>query len=149
MKLPEILKEIEKRNVKLVIVRGISGGGKSTLSKAIMSHNSDMKHFEADMYFMQGGEYNFDGTKLGRAHEWCQNSTFKELAGGGRVIVSNTNTTHREIKPYVDMCKSLGVAYMIVKCIGKWQNVHNVPDAVLDKMRDRWQNVDGEVTYEP
>jgi sialic acid synthase SpsE len=115
----------------------------------ILKNLETFKHFEADMYFMKNGVYQFDGTKLGSAHGWCQSSVQKALEGGNKVIVSNTFTTHREIKPYVDMCKSLGVAYMVVKCIGKWQNVHNVPEVVLDKMRDRWQNFEGEVTYEP
>jgi hypothetical protein len=99
------------------------------------------------MYFMKDGEYLFDGTRLGAAHGWCQNNVEKVLSGGGKVIVSNTFTTHREIKPYIEMCIALGKKFMIVKCVGKFKNVHNVPEDVLDKMRGRWQNIHGEVEY--
>jgi predicted kinase len=146
MIISEIKKLIMEKSISLVIIRGCSGSGKSTLAKLL---GSNFKHFEADMYFMKNGVYQFDGTKLGAAHGWCQSSVQKELSSGGKVVVSNTFTTHREIKPYVDICKSLKVNFMIIKCIGRYQNVHNVPNEVLDKMRDRWQDVEGEVTYNP
>lgn len=145
MNIDAIKYEVIMKDIKLLIVRGVSGSGKSTFSRNF----KDFKHFEADMYFMKNGVYQFDGTKLGAAHGWCQSSVQKALESGDKVIVSNTFTTHREIKPYVDMAKSLGVVFMVVKCIGKWRNEHNVPDEVLQKMRDRWQNYEEEVTYEP
>jgi predicted kinase len=138
----------EVNNHDLVLIRGTSGAGKSTLATFILENLGNFQHFEADMYFMKNGVYQFDGTKLGSAHGWCQSSVQKALEGGSKVIVSNTFTTHREIKPYVEIAKSLGVPYMVVKCVGKWRNEHNVPDEVLQKMRDRWQDYAGEVTYE-
>jgi predicted kinase len=145
MKFNDILSTISTQGIKMVLVRGVSGSGKSTFSKQL----SDFKHFEADMFFMKNGVYQFDGARLGAAHGWCQNSVLESLKGGDKVIVSNTFTTHREIKPYVDMAKLLGVSFMVVKCVGKWQNEHNVPEEVLEKMRGRWQDYEGEVTYEP
>ena len=144
MNINEIYKEVMDRDVKCLILRGISGSGKTTLAKCFPEY----KHLEADMYFMKNGVYQFDGTKLGAAHGWCQSSVQKELSSGGKVVVSNTFTTHREIKPYVEICKGLKVNWMIIKCIGRYQNVHSVPDEVLQKMRDRWQDVEGEVVYQ-
>ncbi len=51
----------------LYLLRGIPGAGKSTLAKQLGD-----AHFEADSYFMIDGEYQFDPTKLRKAHEWCQ-----------------------------------------------------------------------------
>jgi predicted kinase len=136
---------IKDKGIKMLLIRGISGSGKSTLAKCF----SDYERYEADMYFINpDGFYSFDATKLGRAHKWCQDSVHKELAEGKKVVVSNTFTTHREIKPYVDICKELNVSYMIIKCIGKFKNVHNVPQEVLEKMESRWQDFEGEVTYD-
>lgn len=147
MKLDEIKAKMVADGITCLIVRGVSGSGKSTLAKAIMGADVAFKQFEADMYFMKDGEYRFDGTRLGAAHGWCQNNVEKVLSSGGKVIVSNTFTTNREIKPYVDMCKTLKVKYMVVKCVGRFKNVHNVPDEVLEKMRGRWQDYNGEVEY--
>ena len=144
MKIDEIRYEVVTRGIKLLIVRGVSGSGKSTFSRNF----SDFKHFEADMFFMKNGVYQFDGSRLGAAHGWCQNSVQNALEKGEKVIVSNTFTTHREIKPYVQIAEMLKVPFMVIKCVGKWKNEHNVPDEVLQKMRDRWQDYAGEVTYE-
>lgn len=147
MKLDEIKAKMVADGITCLIVRGVSGSGKSTLAKAIMGADGAFKQFEADMYFIKEGEYRFDGTRLGAAHGWCQNNVEKNLSSGGKVIVSNTFTTHREVKPYVEMCKSLGVNFMIVKCVGKFKNVHNVPEDALNRMRDRWQDMTGEIEY--
>ena len=53
----------------LYLLRGLPGSGKSTLAKSLGG-----KHFEADMYFVRDGEYQFDVTKLKEAHEWCRSS---------------------------------------------------------------------------
>jgi len=65
MIISEIKKLIMEKSISLVIIRGCSGSGKSTLAKLL---GSNFKHFEADMYFMKNGVYQFDGTKLGAAH---------------------------------------------------------------------------------
>jgi predicted kinase len=147
MKFSEIKSKMLADGIECLIVRGVSGSGKSTLAKAVMAEDAAFKQFEADMYFIKDGEYRFDGTRLGAAHGWCQNNVEKVLSGGGKVIVSNTFTTHREVKPYVELCKDLGKKYMIVKCVGKFKNVHNVPEEALNRMRDRWQDMAGEIEY--
>ena len=45
----------------IYLLRGLPGAGKSTVAKRLGG-----EHYEADMYFMQDGEYKFDGAKLKR-----------------------------------------------------------------------------------
>jgi len=43
----------------LILVRGLPGSGKSTFAKSLGG-----VHIETDMFFIQDGEYKFDGAKI-------------------------------------------------------------------------------------
>lgn len=125
---------------RLILIRGIPGSGKSTLAKSILSQEHEYgKHMEADMYFMRDGEYKFDATKLGAAHAWCQSETRHFLERNFTVIVSNTFTTIKELRPYFAMAKELGIVPEVIVCQNQFGNVHNVPEESLKRMRDRFQ----------
>jgi len=130
-------------NPSLTLIRGIPGSGKSTLAKNLVNSWISLGlvgyHFEADQYFMDGREYKFDRQKLRQAHAWCQQSTAEALGRGGHVIVSNTFTTLKEMKPYVDMIHTYGKQPTVFVCQTNWGNVHGVPDDVLDAMKERFQ----------
>lgn len=97
-------------------------------------------HYEADMYFMdEQGNYNFDASKLNRAHNWCIDKTREGLEHGDIVIVSNTFTTKKELKPYFDMAKEIGIVPVVYLAQNQFNNVHNVPADKLQVMRDRFQ----------
>ena len=77
----------------LILLRGLPGNGKSTFAKVIGG-----THYEADMYFMEDGIYNFDPSGLKDAHAWCRNSTETAMRRGeDKVIVSNTFTQEWEM----------------------------------------------------
>lgn len=120
----------------LYIVRGLPGSGKSTYAKTL-----GVPVYEADMYFERDGEYKFDPTKLHAAHQWCQRKVFKELLDMEDVAVSNTFTTLKEMQPYVDYAKTLGVKIVVIECTGNYGNVHGVPPEKLAQMKARWQEV--------
>lgn len=132
---------------KLVIIRGIPGSGKSTVAAKI-AEMLGCKVWEADQYFMKEGEYKFDPSKLGAAHKTCQLNVANDLICGGNSIVANTNTTMKEIKPYLEMAEKYNAEVRVVKCIGNWQNVHGVPVQALERMLARWQDFDGEHVYD-
>jgi predicted kinase len=124
----------------LVIVRGIPGSGKSTYAKTLGYLN-----YEADQYFIDPeGNYLFDATKLYQAHRWCQEKTRSALSDGLSVVVSNTFTTRKEMKDYLEMAYELHIPVRVVKVLGNFQNVHGVPEEALERMRNRWQDVEGE-----
>lgn len=128
----------------LVILRGRPGSGKSTLAKS--SEFIRHTNYEADMYFIDPDtqQYNFDATKLYQAHMWCQRKTRESLENGVSVVVSNTFTTMKEMKEYIAMAEELKIPLRVIKVIGNFQNVHGVPEEALQRMRDRWQDYEGE-----
>lgn len=125
--------------MKLILVRGLPGSGKSTLAKSMMS--ADTVHVEADMYFIDHvtGKYVFQPELIRQAHGWCQNTTGAALASGKDVIVSNTFTTVKELRPYFEMAKIFGIVPTVILAQNQFQNEHNVPEETLKRMRDRFQ----------
>ena len=124
--------------MKLVLIRGLPGSGKSTIAKALYKAGFDW--FEADTYHLNDeGDYCYDPANVKEAHEWCQRETFKALANGKRVVVSNTFTRRFEMEPYFEMAKTFGIEPNILEATGNWPNVHGVPAEVVEKMRQRWE----------
>ena len=128
----------------MILIRGISGSGKTTYAEQLKQEDSSLSHYEADMYFYKNGEYQFDPTKLKQAHNWCKCQTEIDLMFGKSVIVSNTFTQKWEIEPYIQLGRKFGADIIIKKAIGNYQNVHGVPPEVLEKMRQRWEDIDEE-----
>ncbi|MCI2809702.1 hypothetical protein [Eoetvoesiella caeni] len=64
------------------------------------------EHYEADMFFMQNGSYQYDAARIRDAHAWCQNMTRQSLKAGKKVVVSNTFTRLSEMAP----CSSAALA---------------------------------------
>ena len=128
----------------LFLLRGLPGSGKSTLANQLGG-----SLVEADRYFMDYGEYKFDASKLGEAHDWCRNQVkeWMETNDRGfdvpRIVVSNTFTQEWEMKPYYELAKEHGymVFSLIVENRHGGQNVHNVPEEVIDRMRKRFEVV--------
>ena len=121
----------------LFLLRGLPGAGKSTLANVIGG-----AHFEADMFFMENGEYKFDVTKLKDAHNWCRHSVMDSMkAGEPRVIVSNTFTQEWEMEAYYLLAKELGytVFSLIVENRHNGENSHGVPDDKLLIMEQRFE----------
>lgn len=121
---------------KLYIIRGLPGSGKSTLAKAFIYAGIADEHYEADMYFMVDNKYVFDPTKLSKAHKWCLNKVLAALLDGKNVVVSNTFSTKKEVRPYT----ILGFEYEIFECTENYGSIHNVPQETIDRMKARWGN---------
>lgn len=123
----------EKR---IILFRGLPGSGKTTLSEALCKYT-----FSADQFFEEDGEYKFDATKLGAAHEWCQwaaNTCMNQ--GLSPIGVANTFTTEKEMEPYFIMAKNKGyeISTVIMENRHGSVNVHNVPEETLVKMKNRF-----------
>lgn len=131
--------------LKMIIIRGLPGSGKSTLAKEMLENaraaDEWLRHFEADQYFVQaplGYVYKPDLKSV--AHKWCQSAVETALLGGSSVIVSNTFTTYSEMIPYLILAREFGARIEIITCRGTYPNVHNVPEDVIQRMRDRWED---------
>lgn len=127
----------------LIIVRGVSGSGKSTfaewleLSFNMHQFDASVQKFEADQWFTDNDEP-WNPRYLGVAHEWCQAEVRRSLQDGYVTIVSNTTTTKKELDHYIKIANDLGVQYFVLIADGDYQNVHNVPTDKLAKQAQRF-----------
>lgn len=124
---------------KFILIRGLPGSGKSTFAKSLM--HALANHFEADQYFIaEDGSYNFDTSKIGRAHEWCRAMTKKSLEDGFDTFVSNTFTTKKELRPYFELGYEYNIIPTVVTMNGGFTNIHDVPSETLVKMKNRFEH---------
>lgn len=121
----------------LILIRGLPGSGKSTLA---VNLRRDMDVIlEADKFFLgKDGNYVFDANKLHAAHKWCQESTRMYLELGCRVIVANTFTTLKELKPYFEIAKEFDLIPVVYHCQNDFGSIHDVPEETMERMRTRW-----------
>lgn len=122
----------------LLLVRGLPGTGKSTLGGSL--ELAGFVHVEADAFFVdRDGIYRFDASRLAAAHEWCQRETERALDRKRHVVVTNTFSTEWEVAPYRDIARRRGEVLRIVTMEKAYGNIHNVPEATIQRMRDRWE----------
>lgn len=127
---------------KVVILRGISGGGKSTLAKKLKGNDPLVHIVSADDAFIVNGEYRFDPAKLPQAHGDCLRKFISLVQQGFSVIVDNTNTTAIEIAPYYQVAAAYHVDVKIITLevdplIAVSRNVHKTPIESILKQKMR------------
>jgi hypothetical protein len=96
----------------------------------------------ADDYVTRNGIYNWKPETIGASHDWCQRKCRKFMkAQANTIVIANTSTTERELKPYLDLAKqfSYKIFSIIVENRHNGINIHNVPQATLDKMASRFE----------
>jgi predicted kinase len=131
----------------LVVLRGIPGSGKSYTSQEISGDSNNI--FSTDDYFMQGGNYVFDPSKLPTAHRWNQQRAIEAMdAGVTPIIIDNTNVQAWEAKGYVQAAIDRGYRIEIREPETPWKfdaeelakrNQHGVPIEAIKRMLSRWE----------
>jgi predicted kinase len=127
---------MDKKEKILIIVRGIPGCGKSEFAKILSDYICT-----ADDFHMEDGEYKWTVERAGLAHTWCQKKCEGFMKEGfSPVVVANTSTTKKELKPYYDL--AIGYKYkvfcVIVENRHGGKNIHSVPEVTVKAMVDRF-----------
>jgi predicted kinase len=134
----------------LYIIRGLPNSGKSTIAKILAPNHSfaadDWFHFRAAAqgltYAQAFAKYSHE---IHLAHVECKRNVEDVLRhGANNCAVANTFTTYREMKDYFELAKTYGyrVHVLTVERAHDGDNGHEVPDAAVQKMAQRWQHVD-------
>lgn len=97
----ELLTKIRSENIRLIVIRGISGSGKTYLAN-ILARNLNAIVCEADTFMFANGS-SFNPKKLDTCHQMCKDRVKKTLKDGKIAIVSNTNTTLFELTQHVEI----------------------------------------------
>lgn len=121
----------------LIILRGLPGSGKTTLAHQI----ADVVCC-ADDFFYKGGEYQFDPKKLAQAHQQCRDNVKVAMEKGvTKIAVANTATQVWEFEPYLKMAQDFGYQChsLIVENRHGSLNCHDVPDTIVESMRQRFE----------
>ena len=139
--LADLLTNLDLSKQSLLLIRGLPGSTKSTTAKAICEKFNNLHHFEADMYFQQGNNYNFDKTKLSAAHEWCYNQTINALQKDCSVCVANTFVKKWEMEKYINAAKSFKTELIIIECLAEYSSIHGVPEETIERMRRQWESL--------
>jgi predicted kinase len=132
---------------KLILLRGPSGTGKSTIAREIhgreSNHQAKICHFESDQFFVdeETGTYRFNIAKLSAAHRWNQLQVERAMLHQSPiVIVSNTFIAHWEMERYLELAEEYHYDRQLIRTPGPWdadtlfrRNKHNVPMDVLKR----------------
>lgn len=136
--------------MKLVLMRGVTGSGKSTRARQILEQNPGAVILSTDDLFVVEGEYRFDPARLGHNHkqnqERCRLAMLekKEL-----IIIDNTNVQAWEMKPYHGLALEHGYQTVIEEIqpppleelLRRRTSREDklVPVEALERMLERWR----------
>ena len=149
---------ITRPDQKLVIMRGVSGGGKSTKAKSLVAEG--VIHSTDDLVAATGDYKGFwdnilkenDYSSLHKLHiKNLANAKESMLNGVSPVVIDNTNLKPSEPKGYVEYALSIGFANsnIIIEDVGTGgmtaeqlagRNLHNTPLETIKNMIQRHQS---------
>jgi putative ribosome biogenesis GTPase RsgA len=120
-------------NKNVIIIRGVSGAGKSTFANLVSEPKVVCC---ADDYFTDvDGNYNFDVSKLGVAHNKCLNKFMHALSDPSveNIVIANTNTKASDWEDYEVPARAWGASVFFIVLENRHGNkdVHNVPEETL------------------
>ncbi len=124
-------------DVKLILIRGLPGSGKSTYAREHLG----VAPFEADTFFYDSaGVYKFDARKLKYAHWACFTDAAYSLFHHSTTVVANTFTQWWEMEKYIELAQEFNVPVEIVTLTGSHGSIHGVTPLTIERMRARFES---------
>ena len=128
--------------VNLILVRGLPGSGKTTLSK-LLSSNGKYPVYSVDEYFTDSdGNYSFDYAKNYLAYKACEENVETAILSNTEIIfVDHTFTIDWEMEPYFKFTKKYDCLLHVITVEnyhGK-ENVHQVSKEQILKMAEKYK----------
>ena len=147
-----LVAELSSGTPTLIVFQGLPGAGKSTIARelctALQAQRKTSAWFEADTWM---GPH-FDASRLNACHTRCLEAVSDAMHAFTHVVcVSNTNTTLREIMPYILNAQDTNYDVRIFNLFDAGltddelakRTLHGVPVTKIAEMRARYQHIDG------
>lgn len=128
----------------LIILRGLPGSGKSTLSEILSEDKWPV--FSIDSYFIDPitKTYTFQFDKNHLAYKQCQENTEEAMkASVEKIFVDNTFTLEWEIEPYFKLAARYNYQVFVTTVENRHggKNIHGVDEEQLIKMAEKYKVV--------
>lgn len=139
---------------KMIIVRGLPGSGKSYFVDTLVGYLDDsfVVISSDDNITDRYGYYLFNREYLGLSHKLSQLKCEEACKQSIRtIIIDNTNTTFKEMKPYIELAKKYNYEIELKVTETSWafdveecykRNYHSVSKDVIQTMKNRFQSND-------
>lgn len=130
---------LENTGKTLILMRGVSGSGKSTVAKQLANRLGGTL-FSTDDFFMKDGKYHFDQNLIAVNHQRNQARTEEAMSKGeSPIIIDNTNSQAWEMKPYYELAQKYGYQIEI-----KQPGDQDFPEVGFDELMRRQSQRAGE-----
>ena len=138
----------------LILIRGVSGAGKSTIGE-MFDDGATTRILSTDDLFYVDGEYNFDPSKLAEYHQavidkveslmveydWKIMDHDYSWFPIDRIVVCNTFTQMWEMEPYFNLAKKYDwcIHTIILENRHDSDSIHKVPADTILQQKDRFE----------
>ncbi|NXH16314.1 N4BP2 protein, partial [Bucco capensis] len=133
----------------LVLLRGVPGSGKSYLARNLLEDNPGGIILSTDDYFYKHGQYHYDPSCLGEAHDWNRKRAKEAFEMRiSPIIIDNTNIQAWEMKPYVTLAQQFKYKVMFREPDTWWKfkpkelerrNIHGVSKEKIKRMLEQYE----------
>jgi predicted kinase len=125
--------------VRLYLVRGLPGSGKSELARMLTPHV-----YENDDYWRQDGEYVGGGARSAKAYRAAADDCWERVQMAmvkreAPIAVANCFLTLSAMERYHELARLYGYTVCVVCMQNEYGSVNGVPDADMQRMRSAWE----------